>query len=113
MRRIVVCGGVLVVLALAPGGAAAATGVSPPEVCDNFAGPPVHKAACAPFVPHRADGKLAEWRGTPPHIPRRPTTSFGEVIYTAWLYHHHPAPPHRAPRPTPVRAPPPPPRGRH
>src|SRR4051812_2705368 len=97
MRRIVVCGGVLVVLALAPGGAAAATGVSPPEVCDKFAGPPVHKAACAPFVPHRADGKLAEWRGTPPNNARPPTPSLGGVIYTPRVLDDPRPPPPRAP----------------
>ncbi|MFL5782573.1 MAG: hypothetical protein ACJ760_14750, partial [Thermoleophilaceae bacterium] len=89
MRRIAVAGAVLVALALVPAGTAAATGVSPPEVCDKFAGPAVHKAACAPFTPHRADGKLAEWRGTPTNLAGRTTTSFGEFIYTDWVYDDH------------------------
>lgn len=79
----------LVALALVPAGAAAATGVSRPEVCDKFAGPAVHKAACAPFMRHRADGKLAEWRGTPTNLAGRTTTSFGEFIYTDWVYDDH------------------------
>jgi hypothetical protein len=89
MRRIVASGAVLVALAVVPAGALGATGVSPPEVCDKFAGPPLHKAACAPYLPHRADGKLGEWRGTPTNIAGRTTTSFGEYIYTDWLYDDH------------------------
>jgi dienelactone hydrolase len=85
MRRIAVAGVVLVALAATPVGARAATGVSTPEDCLEYAGS-VHASACAPYLPHRADGDVSEWQGSPTMIAGRTTTNFGEYIYTDWLY---------------------------
>jgi hypothetical protein len=65
MRRIAAGGVVLVALATAP----AALG--------------------APGPAHRADGRLSDWIGTPTNIAGRTTTSFGEYIYTDWVYDDH------------------------
>jgi predicted esterase len=39
--------------------------------------------------PHRADGRLGDWRGTPTNIAGQSITSRGEFIYTDWLYDDH------------------------
>ena len=86
MRRIVIVGVALAALAVTPASAAGALGVSQPENCADYPGPDLRKAACAPYLPHRADGRVDEWQGSPTNIAGRTTTSFGEYIYTDWVY---------------------------
>ncbi len=48
-------------------------------------------------LPHSADGRLGEWRGTPTNLAGRVQISRGELIYTDFLYDDYGADRNRAP----------------